>query len=53
MKGKRPVLIYFCYQTGQRGTEYQYLLRRFLGVFILQLLIIYCIYDYDMLMLSQ
>jgi len=38
-------------QTG--GTEDQYLLSRFLGVSILQLLIIYRIYDCDMLMLSQ
>jgi hypothetical protein len=35
------------------GTEHQYLLCRFLGVSILQLLIIYHIYDYDMLTLSQ
>jgi hypothetical protein len=37
----------------QWGTEHQYLLCRFHGVSILQLLIIYSIYDYDMLMLSQ
>jgi hypothetical protein len=35
------------------GTEHQYLFSGFLGVSILQLLIIYCIYDYDMLTLSQ
>ena len=38
MKGKRSVLIYVCYQ---------YLLSRFLGVSILQLLITYRIHDYD------
>jgi hypothetical protein len=32
---------------------HQYLFIRFLGVSILQLLIIYRIYDYDMLTLSQ
>jgi hypothetical protein len=37
----------------QWGTEHQYLLNRFFGVSILQLLIIYRIYDYDMLTLSQ
>ena len=37
----------------QSGTEPQHLLCRFLGVSILQLLIIYRIYDYDMLTLSQ
>jgi hypothetical protein len=37
----------------QWGTEHQYLLSRFLGISILQLLIIYRIYDYDMLTLSQ
>jgi hypothetical protein len=35
------------------GTEHQYLFSGFLGVSILQLLIIYRIYDYDMLMVSQ
>jgi hypothetical protein len=35
------------------GTEHQYLFSRFLGVSILQLLIIYRIYDYEMLTLSQ
>jgi hypothetical protein len=51
-KGKRSVLIYFCYRT-QWGTEHQYLFSRFLGVSILQLLIIYHIYGYDMLTLLQ
>ena len=56
MKGKRPVLIYFCYQIDKWGTEHKYLLCRFLGVSFLQLLINYRIYDYDtydMLTLSQ
>ena len=35
------------------GTEHQYLFIRFLDVSILQLLIIYRIYDYEMLALSQ
>ena len=35
------------------GTENQYLFSRFFGVSILQLLIIYRIYDYEMLTLSQ
>ena len=35
------------------GTEHQYLFSRFLGVSILQLLIIYRIYDYEILTLSQ
>ena len=35
------------------GTEHQYVFSGFLGVSILQLLIIYRIYDYDMLTLSQ
>jgi hypothetical protein len=35
------------------GTEHQYLFSRFLGVSILQLLIIYRIYDDEMLTLSQ
>ena len=34
------------------GTEHQYLLRRFLGASLLQLLIFYRIYDYDILSLS-
>jgi hypothetical protein len=46
------VLVYFCYRT-QWGTEHQYLFSRFLGVSILQLLIIYHIYGYDMLTLLQ
>jgi len=37
----------------QWGTEHQYLLSRFLGVSILQLLINYRIYDYDIFTLSQ
>jgi hypothetical protein len=39
----------FLLSDRQWCTEHQYLLSRFLGVFILQLLIIYSIYDYDML----
>ena len=35
------------------GTEHQYLSSRVLGVSILQLLIIYRIYDYELLTLSQ
>jgi hypothetical protein len=35
------------------GTEQQYLYSRFLGVSILQLLMVYRIYDYKMLTLSQ
>ena len=50
---KTTCLDIFLLLDRQWGTEHQYLLSRFLGVFILQLLIIYRIYDYDMLTLSQ
>jgi len=43
----------FLLSDRQWGTEHQYFLSRFLGVSILQLLIIYRIYNYDMLTLSQ
>jgi hypothetical protein len=43
--------IYFWY-IRQWGTKHQYVLSRFLGVSILQFLVIYHIYDYDMLTLS-
>ena len=52
-KGKTTCLDIFLLSDRQWGTEHQYLLSRFLPVSILQLLIIYSIYDYDMLMLSQ
>jgi len=39
----------FLLSDRQWGTEHQYLLCRFLSVSILQLIIIYCIYDHDML----
>jgi hypothetical protein len=48
------MFVYFlCSFLGIDLTEHQYLFSRFLGVAILQLLIIYRIYDYDMLTLSQ
>ena len=50
---KTTCLDIFLLSDRQWGTEHQYLLGRFLGVSILQLLIIYSIYYYDMLMLSQ
>jgi hypothetical protein len=50
---KTTCLDIFLLSDRQWGTEHQYLLSRFLGVTILQLLIIYRIYDYDMLTLSQ
>ena len=50
---KTTCLDIFLLSDRQWGTEHQYLLSRFLGVSILQLLIIYRIYDYDMLTLSQ
>ena len=50
---KTTCLDIFLLSDWQWGTEHQYLLSRFLGVSILQLLIIYRIYDYDMLTLSQ
>ena len=43
----------FLLSDRQWGAEHQYLLSRFVGICILQLLIIYHIYDYDMLTLSQ
>ena len=54
IKGKRSAFMYiFLISHIEWGTEHQYLLSRFLGVSILQLLIIYRIYGYDMLTLSQ
>ena len=50
---KTTCLDIFLLSERQCGTEHQYLLSHFLGVSILQLLIIYRIYDYDMLTLSQ
>ena len=50
---KTTCLDIFLLSDRQWGSEHQYLLSRFLGVSILQLLIIYRIYDYDMLTLSQ
>jgi hypothetical protein len=52
-KRKTTYLDIFLLSDRQWGTEHKYLLSRFLGVSILQLLIIYRIYDYDMLTLSQ
>ena len=43
----------FLISDRQWGTKHQYLFISFLGISILQLLIIYRIYDYDMLTLSQ
>jgi hypothetical protein len=43
----------FLISARQWGTEHKYLFSRFLGVSILQLLVIYRIYNYDMLTLSQ
>ena len=43
----------FLLSDRQWGTEHQYLLGRFLGVSILQFLIIYRIYDHDISTLSQ
>ena len=45
--------VLFLISDRQCGTEDQYLFNGFLGVSMLQLLIIYRIYDYDMLTLSQ
>ena len=54
IKGKRSAFMYiFLMSDRWWGTEYQYVFSGFLGVSILQLLIIYRIYDYDMLTLSQ
>jgi hypothetical protein len=51
---KKTICLYiFLISDRQWGTEHQYLFSRFLGVSILQLFIIYRIYDYDMLTLSQ
>jgi hypothetical protein len=44
---KTTCLGIFLFSDRQWGTEHQYLLSRFLGVSILQLLIIYRIYNYD------
>ena len=52
-ESKTTCLDIFLLSDRQWGTEHQYLLGRFLGVSILQFLIIYRIYDYDMLTLSQ
>jgi len=53
MKEKTVCLYIFLLSDRQWGTEHQHLLSHFLGVSILQLLIIYHIYDSDMLTLSQ
>ena len=50
---KTTCLDIFLLSDRQWGTEQQYLFSHFLDVSILQLLIIYRIYDYDMLTLSQ
>jgi hypothetical protein len=50
---KMTCLDIFLLSDRQWGTEHQYLLSHFLGISILQLLIIYRICDYDMLTLSQ
>jgi hypothetical protein len=50
---KTTCLDIFLLSDRQWGTEHQYLLSCFLGVSKLQLLIIYRIYSYDMLKLSQ
>ena len=47
------LFVLFLISDRQCGTEHQYLFSGFLGVSILQLLIIYRIYNYDMLTLSQ
>jgi hypothetical protein len=50
---KTTCLDIFLLSDRQWGTEHQYLLSRFLAISILKLFIIYRIYDYDMLTLSQ
>ena len=52
---QRKTICFYIFLFSDRlwGTEHQYLFNHFLGVSILQLLIIYRIYDYDMLTLSQ
>ena len=45
--------VLFLISDRQCGTEEQYLFSGFLGLSMLQLLILYRIYDYDMLTLSQ
>ena len=50
---RKTICLYVYISDIRRGTEHQYLFSGFLGVSILQLLIIYRIYDYDMLTLSQ
>jgi hypothetical protein len=53
IKGKQSAFMYiFLISDRQWGVEHQYLFSGFLGVSMLQLLIIYRIYDYDMLTLS-
>ena len=46
MKGKRSCLDIFLLSNRQSGIAHQYLFSHFLGVSILQILIIYRIYDY-------
>ena len=50
---RKTICLYVYISDIRWGTEHQYLFSGFLGVSILQLLIIYRIYDYDMLTLSQ
>jgi hypothetical protein len=50
---KTICLVIFLISDRLWGTEHKYLFSRFLGVSILQLLIIYRIYDSDMLTVSQ
>ena len=50
---ERKTICLYIFLISDMGTKHQYLFSRFLGVSILQLLIIYRIYDYDMLTLSQ
>jgi hypothetical protein len=52
---RKTICLYVLFLISDRqcGTEHHYLFSSFLGVSILQLLIIYRIYDYDMLTLSQ
>jgi hypothetical protein len=52
---RKTICLYVLFLISDRqcGTEDQYIFSGFLGVSMLQLLIIYRIYDYDMLTLSQ
>jgi len=51
---RKTICLYiFLLSDRQWGTKPQHLLRHFLDVSILQLLIFYHIYDYDILTLSQ